>query len=59
MDGQLGCFKARRYPCLYLRCKSAFVLNDDYRGSILVAARIDAAIDGTDASGRIILFRRH
>jgi hypothetical protein len=39
-------------PGGYLRCKAAFVLNDNYRGSIRVAASIDVSLEApTQAAG--------
>jgi hypothetical protein len=56
MGKRPGFFKPQRYVYRCLRCKWAFVVNDEYRGSIRVAADKAGDITVADAEQRLATF---
>jgi hypothetical protein len=51
-----GFFQPQRYLYRCLRCKWAFVVNDEYRGSIRVAADKAGEITAAEAERRLATF---
>jgi len=56
MGRRPGFFKPQRYMYRCLRCNWAFVVNDEYRGSIRVAADKAGEITQTEAERRLATF---
>jgi len=56
MGRRPGWFKPQRYMYRCLRCKWAFVVNDEYRGSIRVAADKAGEITSAEAERRLATF---
>jgi len=52
-----GFFKPQRYIYRCVRCKWAFVVNDDYRGQVRVAHENGAEIDPKEALRRLATFQ--
>ena len=51
-----GFFKPQRYIYRCVRCKWAFVVNDDYRGQVRVAHENGAEIEPEEAQTRLATF---
>ena len=56
MGRRPGWFKPQRYMYRCLRCRWAFVVNDEYRGSIRVAAEKAGEITASEAERRLVTF---
>ena len=56
MGRRPGWFKPQRYMYRCLRCKWAFVVNDEYRGSIRVAADKAGEITPAESERRLATF---
>ncbi len=56
MGRRPGFFKPQRYMYRCLRCKWAFMVNDEYRGSIRVAADKAGEITEVEAERRLATF---
>jgi hypothetical protein len=56
MGKRPGFFKPQRYMYRCLRCKWAFVVNDEYRGSVRVAADKAGEVIAPEAERRLATF---
>ena len=58
MGKRPGFFKPQRYMYRCLRCKWAFMVNDDHRGALRVARDDGLAVSAEEAQRRLATFER-